>query len=191
MSWISWFIGFLGLWDFFGFPELSGNLGFHGFYHSLFALIHFLPENILIIGENSMGIELLKMESEETNNSKKKFSPFSVDSLLATKVKKQQAEHQNNNQIVDLSVKKEELEESDDIEDYEEDCDLEAEEESEDNESEKQTVLTPNPRFPLTLPLPTPTSGFFNPMAPWMPQFRSPLNPFLTSNYAISNILES
>ena len=133
-----------------------------------------------------MGIELLKMESEETNNSKKKFSPFSVDSLLATKVQKQQAEQQNNNQIVDLSVKKEEqLEESDDIEDYEEDCDLEAEEESEDNDNEKQTVLTPNPRFPLPL-IPTPTSGFFNPMGPWMPQFRSPLNPFLTSNYVFT-----
>ena len=105
-----------------------------------------------------------------------------MDSLLATKVK-QTEEHQNNNsKIVDLSVKKEE-EESDEI-DYEE----EDEEECDDleEETEKPTVLTPNPRFPLGVPLgalstPTTPAGFSNPMGPWLPQFRSPLNPFLAS----------
>ena len=134
----------------------------------------------------------LKMESEETN-SKKKFSPFSVDSLLATKVK--QTEQQNNNQIVDLSFKKEETTEESDEEavDYEdEDCDddLNEESENEGGNEKPSTVLTPNPRFPLPLALPTPTSaGFFNPMGPWMPQFRSPLNPFLASKYCLINRL--
>ena len=131
-----------------------------------------------------MGIsELVNMESEET---KKKFSPFSVDSLLATKVKQPEGHQNNNSQIVDLSVKKEE-EESDTEVDYEEEDDLEdCDDDLEETETDKPTVLTPNPRFPLGVPLgalPTPTSaaGFFNPMGPWLPQFRSPLNPFLAS----------
>ena len=133
-----------------------------------------------------MGIsELVNMESEET---KKKFSPFSVDSLLATKVKQTEGHQNNNSQIVDLSVKKEEEGESDTEEvDYEEEDDLEdCDDDLEETETDKPTVLTPNPRFPLGVPLgalPTPTSaaGFFNPIGPWLPQFRSPLNPFLAS----------
>ena len=48
-------------------------------------------------------------------------------------------------------------------------------------------ILVPHPRFQalgLNLALPPPTSGW-NPVVshPWMPQFRSPLNPFIPREY--------
>ena len=64
---------------------------------------------------SKMGSEfMIRMERETTAKAEKtakKFSPFSVDSLLATKVKKQQQEEvvsENNNEKVpvDLSLKK-------------------------------------------------------------------------------------
>ena len=124
---------------------------------------------------------LIRMESE-SKPAAKKFSPFSVDSLLATKVKEQQDENQNDaKNAVDLSLKivpkteeeEEEFEEEIEDEDLEE-CD-------EDLEKSTTTILSPHARFPLGLPLhlpPVPTSAW-NPVNPWMPQFRSPLNPFM------------
>jgi hypothetical protein len=145
-------------------------------------------------------IWMTKMESESTAKevdkpAAKKFSPFSVDSLLATKIVQQAPElPDNNNEIktdsdgVDLTIKVPMKEE---IDDFDDDCDTyEDDEEEEDlgaiKHPEQSTSVSHvfHPRFPLGMPLgalPPVTSGWANPINPWMTQFRSPLNPFLPS----------
>ena len=156
--------------------------------------------------------------------SSKKFSPFSVDSLLATKVKKTQegSQNHNNNDLkndeqvqendhpgrstspegLDLSLKtpkKEELLEDDFIEEEDdEDLDMEDEEDEECDDNSESTkslanhppgsILAPHARFPFPLGLPHSSAAAaavscLNPVNPWIPQFRSPLNPFLQSKY--------
>ncbi len=137
----------------------------------------------------------------ESENKPKKFSPFSVDSLLATKVKLQQSENNNEDinssekEAVDLSLsklqipkKEEEHQEDeydeDDLEDIaDENCDNSDEDEAKEEEfsAAGHPILNPHPRFPLGLGLPLPPvpTSSWNPVNPWMPQFRSPLNPFL------------
>lgn len=133
---------------------------------------------------------LIRMESDATNKPAKKFSPFSVDSLLATKVKQQEEENSDNNNDkkdpVDLSLKIIPKKEEEIEEDYEEDEDLDEEDCEDEAKVEAHPILSPHARFPLGLPgLPAlppvvpVSSGFCNPVNPWMPQFRSPLNPFL------------
>ena len=198
------------------------------------------------MGSSSHLITTSMMDSTAKENSSKpkKFSPFSVDSLLATKVKQQQSDqphhHQldNNNtktepkfsitnnvnkqltsadsnsttrldsNVVDLSLKKEEFGNNSGNsiaeEDQEEDCDNESEldddlidDECDDVEDSKtpesvvfgpgSPILVPHPRFPAlglnlaSLPHHPPTSGWHPVVSPhqWMPQFRSPLNPFI------------
>ena len=100
---------------------------------------------------------------------------------------------------LDLSLKKEEsLDEDLDLEDECDNDESELDDELEEDEEGKSVqgldhpgsnlgspVLVPHPRFPLglNLPLPPPTSCW-NPVSnPWMPQFRSPLNPFIPRKY--------
>ena len=153
---------------------------------------------------------LIKMESdnkETSSNNKqqqpasvtaKKFSPFSVDSLLATKVK--QSKNENNNDetiekssscttgkndeaaVVDLSLKSaadnQEIKKEEDLdqEDFTDDDDEELDEDC-DNDSIgtsiscPTTVLNPHARFPLGLPLPLPPvpTSAWNPVTnPWL-----------------------
>ena len=82
--------------------------------------------------------------------------------------------------------------------DLEDECDNESElgEELDEDEDEEKNpldqsitgspILVPHPRFPLGLNLPLPPPGPWNPVSnPWMPQFRSPLNPFIPSKYSM------
>lgn len=141
---------------------------------------------------------------EATNNlAAKKFSPFSVDSLLATKVKLQQQQQENNNdndhhhyqppsapsttEGLDLSLKREEASDDDGEEDDEDediDCDKSDEEVPQISVSPglpAGAMLHQRFAFPMPMP-PVPTSTGWNPVNPWMgPQFRSPLNPFMPS----------
>ena len=132
-----------------------------------------------------------------TNNVNKQLT--SADSNSTTRL---------DSNVVDLSLKKEESSNNSGNsiadEDQEEDCDNESEldddlidDECDDVEDRKtpesvvfgtgSPILVPHPRFPAlglnlaSLPHHPPTSGWNSVVSPhpWMPQFRSPLNPFI------------